>query len=220
MSAIEPTRLFPMAPVRRAVSATPVASSRAKRGLDLVLAAAAVLLFLPLLLLVALVIRAESRGAVLFRQQRTGLNGRPFRIYKFRTMRVAEDGPGIEQARRADVRVTRVGRVLRKLSLDELPQLLNVLKGDMSLVGPRPHALCHDEAWSQAVPQYFERFRARPGLTGYAQVCGLRGEVTGPDAIRDRVAADIAYIERWSFRQDLKLIAMTVPLIFNDAAAY
>jgi putative colanic acid biosynthesis UDP-glucose lipid carrier transferase len=219
MSAIEPTLLF-QTPARRTRSAMPVASSRAKRSLDFILAAAALLLFLPLLVLIALVIKAESRGAVLFRQQRTGLNGRPFRIYKLRTMRVAEDGPGIEQARREDARVTRVGRVLRKLSLDELPQLLNVLKGDMSLVGPRPHALCHDEAWSQAIPQYFERFRARPGLTGYAQVRGLRGEVTGPDAIRERVAADIAYIEQWSFRQDLKLIAMTVPLIFNDATAY
>jgi putative colanic acid biosynthesis UDP-glucose lipid carrier transferase len=219
MSAIEQTLLFEtQAP--RTTSAMPVASSRAKRGLDFVLAGAALLLFLPLLVLIALVIRGESPGTALFRQQRTGLNGRPFRIYKFRTMRVAEDGPGIEQARRQDARVTRVGRVLRKLSLDELPQLINVLKGDMSLVGPRPHALCHDEVWAQTIPQYFDRFRARPGLTGYAQVRGLRGEVTGPDSIRDRVAADNAYIERWSFLQDVKLIAMTVPLIFNDATAY
>ena len=219
MSTVEPALLF-QTRARPATSAMPVASSRAKRSLDLVLGGAALLLFLPLLVLIALAIRTESRGSALFRQQRTGLNGEPFRIYKFRTMRVAEDGPGIEQARRQDARVTRIGRLLRKLSLDELPQLLNVLKGDMSGVGPRPHARCHDEAWSQAIPQYFERFRARPGLTGYAQVRGLRGEVTSPDAIRDRVAADIAYIEQWSFRQDLKLIAMTVPLIFNDATAY
>lgn len=211
---------FSEAPALRAASRVAVASSRAKRAIDLSLAAAALLLFLPLLVLIAVAIRWESRGEALFRQQRTGLNGQPFRIYKFRTMRVVEDGPQIEQARRNDARVTRIGRLLRKLSLDELPQLLNVLKGDMSLVGPRPHALCHDEAWSRAVPRYAERFRARPGLTGYAQVRGLRGEVTRPDAIRRRVAADNAYIESWSVLEDLKLIAMTVPLMFKDAAAY
>ncbi|MDB5425754.1 MAG: pssZ [Phenylobacterium sp.] len=198
----------------------PVASSRAKRGLDLVLAGVALLLFLPLLLLIALAIRLETGGPALFRQQRTGLGGRPFRIYKFRTMRVAEDGPGLEQACRGDARVTGVGRVLRKLSLDELPQLLNVLKGEMSLVGPRPHALCHDEAWSRLIPQYADRFRTRPGLTGYAQIRGLRGEVTQLQAILDRVAADNAYIEQWSLAGDLRLIAQTVPLIFSDAAAY
>jgi putative colanic acid biosynthesis UDP-glucose lipid carrier transferase len=198
----------------------PVASSRAKRAMDVTLASAALLLFLPLLVLIAVCVRMESPGAMLFRQQRTGLNGRPFRIYKFRTMRVAEDGPGIVQARRDDTRVTHVGRVLRKLSLDELPQLINVVKGDMSLVGPRPHALCHDEAWSRALPQYADRFRARPGLTGYAQVLGFRGEVTGLDSIGNRVAADNAYIERWSLMEDVRLIAMTVPLIFHDAAAY
>jgi len=219
MSAIERTDLFD-APAMEMAAPAAVATSRTKRAIDLLLSAAALLLFLPLLLLIALAIRYESPGPALFRQQRTGLNGRAFRIYKFRTMRVAEDGPQIEQARRDDARVTRLGRLLRKLSLDELPQLLNVLKGDMSLVGPRPHALCHDEAWSRAVPRYADRFRARPGLTGYAQVRGLRGEVTQPDAIRRRVAADNAYIERWSVAEDLKLIAMTVPLMFKDTAAY
>jgi putative colanic acid biosynthesis UDP-glucose lipid carrier transferase len=218
MSAFEPI-LFSEAPdCRDATSA--VAASRAKRAIDVALSGAALLLFLPLLILIGMAIRWESEGQALFRQQRTGLNGRPFRIYKFRTMRVVEDGPNIEQAQRNDARVTRLGGLLRKLSLDELPQLLNVLKGDMSLVGPRPHALCHDEAWAHAVPRYQDRFRARPGLTGYAQVSGLRGEVTRPDAITQRVAADNAYIERWSVLGDLKLIAMTVPLIFKDAAAY
>jgi putative colanic acid biosynthesis UDP-glucose lipid carrier transferase len=198
----------------------PVATSRAKRGFDLLLAAIALLLFLPLLLLIALAIKVESGGDVLFHQQRTGMNGRPFRIHKFRTMWVAEDGPCIEQARRSDARVTGVGRLLRRLSLDELPQLINVLKGEMSLVGPRPHALSHDEIWALAIPQYADRFRTRPGLTGYAQIRGLRGEVTGLDAIRDRVAADNAYIEQWSLLADVKLILLTVPLIFADAAAY
>jgi putative colanic acid biosynthesis UDP-glucose lipid carrier transferase len=217
MSAVE-TAIARKASAAR--SQMPVASSRAKRGFDLVLAGAALLLFLPLLLLIALAIRAENRGPVLFSQQRSGLHGRPFRIYKFRTMWVAEDGPQVEQAQRIDARVTAVGRILRKLSLDELPQLFNVLKGEMSLVGPRPHALSHDEAWSALAPQYADRFRARPGLTGYAQVSGLRGEVTSPEAIRDRVAADNTYIEQWSFAGDVKLIAMTVPLIFTDEAAY
>lgn len=218
MSALE-TIIFSEAPDPRE-AAPAVAASRAKRAIDVALSGAALLLFLPLLILIAVAIRWESEGQALFRQQRTGLNGRPFRIYKFRTMRVVEDGPNIEQAQRNDARVTRVGGLLRKLSFDELPQLLNVLKGDMSLVGPRPHALCHDEAWAHAVPRYQDRFRARPGLTGYAQVSGLRGEVTRPDAITQRVAADNAYIERWSVLGDLKLIAMTVPLIFKDAAAY
>jgi putative colanic acid biosynthesis UDP-glucose lipid carrier transferase len=219
MSVAETTLAF-KATAARAPPAMPVSASRAKRSLDLTLAGAALLLFLPLLLLVALAIMIESGGPVLFRQQRTGLNGRPFRIYKFRTMRVAEDGAVVQQAQRDDARVTGVGRLLRKLSLDELPQLLNVVKGEMSLVGPRPHALCHDEAWAQWTPDYADRFRARPGLTGYAQICGLRGEVRAPQAIRDRVAADNAYIEQWSFAGDLKLIAMTLPLIFNDATAY
>lgn len=214
--------LAPTSPIEPAIArgAPPVASSRAKRAMDVTLAGAALLLFLPLLVLVALAVCAESPGAALFRQRRTGLNGRPFRILKFRTMRVAEDGDHMAQAQRNDARVTRIGRVLRKLSLDELPQLVNVLNGDMSLVGPRPHALCHDEAWSCEIPQYTDRFRARPGLTGYAQVRGFRGEVTGPEAIRDRVAADNAYIERWSLLEDVRLIALTVPLLFHDAAAY
>ena len=207
----------------RASAARPqmrVASSRAKRSLDLALAGAALLLFLPLLLLIALAIKAENGGPVLFSQQRSGLHGRPFRIYKFRTMWVAEDGPRIEQAQRIDIRVTNVGRILRRLSRDELPQLFNVLKGEMSLVGPRPHALSHDEAWLDSVPHYADRFRARPGLTGYAQIRGLRGEVTRPEDIGDRVAADNAYIEQWSFLGDVMLIAGTIPLIFSDEAAY
>jgi putative colanic acid biosynthesis UDP-glucose lipid carrier transferase len=201
-------------------SVMPVANSVTKRALDLMVALAALLLFLPLLLLIAAAIKMDSRGAVLFRQRRTGLNGKPFRIYKFRTMWVAEDGADVQQASRVDARVTSVGRVLRRLSLDELPQLLNIVRGEMSFVGPRPHALAHDEVWSLTVSGYKERFRARPGLTGYAQTRGLRGEVRGLDAICDRVAADNEYIEQWTFAGDLKLIAKTIPLLFHDAAAY
>lgn len=197
-----------------------VATSRRKRGFDIAAAGLALLVFLPLLLLIALAIRLEGGGPVLFRQQRTGLNGRPFRIYKFRTMRVMEDGDAIAQASRGDVRVTRLGGVLRKLSLDELPQILNILMGDMSVVGPRPHALSHDLAWACAIPGYADRFRTRPGLTGQAQVLGLRGEITSLEALAARIAADNAYIDSWSFRRDLVLVARTAPLVFGDPRAF
>lgn len=201
--------------------ATPsVVASRRKRAFDLSAAGLALLAFLPLLLLIAVAIRLEGGGPVLFRQQRTGLNGRAFRIYKFRTMRVMEDGGAMAQATRGDARVTKVGGILRKLSLDELPQLLNILAGDMSVVGPRPHALSHDQAWAGAVPGYAARFRARPGLTGRAQVLGFRGEITSTELLAARIAADNAYIDAWSFRTDLALVARTVPLLLGDQRAF
>lgn len=196
------------------------ALSRRKRAFDIAVAGVALLVFLPLLVLVGTAIWMESQGPVLFRQQRTGLNGRPFRIYKFRTMRVTEDGEGVRQAVRGDTRVTPLGAILRHLSLDELPQLLNVLKGEMSIVGPRPHALAHDAEWAERVPGYGGRFRTRPGLTGAAQVAGHRGEVTGDEGILLRVAADNAYIDRWSFARDLRLVARTIPLLLGDARAF
>jgi putative colanic acid biosynthesis UDP-glucose lipid carrier transferase len=202
------------------VESAAVARSLRKRAFDIVLSALALLIFLPLLLVIGTAIWMESDGPVLFRQQRTGLNGRPFRIYKFRTMRVMEDGAGLRQATRGDSRVTPLGALLRKLSIDELPQLLNVLRGEMSIVGPRPHALAHDELWSRGIPGYAGRFRTRPGLTGEAQVRGFRGEVTSDDGIRGRIAADNRYVDNWSFRADLRLIAQTVPLLFGDANAF
>jgi putative colanic acid biosynthesis UDP-glucose lipid carrier transferase len=198
----------------------PVVASRRKRAFDVTAAGLALLAFLPLLLLIALAIWLEGGGPILFRQQRTGLNGRPFRIYKFRTMRVMEDAGPVTQAKRGDARITPLGGVLRKLSLDELPQLLNILAGDMSVVGPRPHALSHDQAWAGVVPGYAARFRARPGLTGRAQVQGYRGEITSPEVLAARIAADNAYIDTWSFRTDLALVARTVPLLFGDAQAF
>ncbi|HEY1926586.1 MAG TPA: sugar transferase [Caulobacteraceae bacterium] len=214
-----PSRVCPAA-VASPRSEAAAAQSQRKRAFDLVAAALALLLFLPLLCLIAAAIRLESGGPVLFRQARTGLGGEPFRIFKFRTMRVAEDGPTVTQATRGDARVTPLGAVLRKLSLDELPQLLNVLRGEMSFVGPRPHAVSHDLQWAAALTSYSGRFRARPGLTGLAQVQGLRGEITSPEALKARVDADIAYIETWSFVGDLKLILRTVPLLFGDARAF
>lgn len=196
------------------------ATSRRKRAFDIVMSFGALLVFLPLLLVIAALVRLESRGPALFRQRRTGLNGRIITVFKFRTMTVTEDGDTVRQATRDDARVTALGAVLRKLSLDELPQLLNVLRGDMSLIGPRPHAVAHDEAWSKVVAGYDRRFRARPGLTGYAAVCGFRGEVKELQAIIDRVESDNEYIDTWSFGLDMKIVWRTLPLIFGDSRAY
>ena len=197
-----------------------VATSKRKRAFDIILSAGALLFFLPLLLTVALLIRLESPGSALFRQRRTGLNGVIFTVFKFRTMTVTEDGDTFRQATQGDKRVTPLGAVLRKFSIDELPQLLNVLRGEMSLIGPRPHAVAHDEAWSEQAPDYTRRFRAKPGLTGYAAVCGFRGEVKELQAIIDRVGADNEYIDTWTFGLDMKIIWRTIPLIFGDERAY
>jgi lipopolysaccharide/colanic/teichoic acid biosynthesis glycosyltransferase len=201
-------------------SSYPVATHPLKRLLDVGMAGFALLLFLPLLLVVMMVIRLETPGSSIFRQRRTGYRGKVFTIYKFRTMTVTEDCDQVRQATKGDERVTEVGALLRKLSIDELPQLWNVLKGDMSIVGPRPHALAHDEYYGALIPTYAARFRAKPGLTGYAQVNGFRGEIQDPQAMSDRVAADNRYIEEWSPALDLAILARTVPLIFRDPRAY
>ena len=198
----------------------PVATSRLKRVFDIVVAAWALLLFLPLLLMVMAAIQIESPGPAIFRQRRTGYRGQIFTILKFRTMTVAEDAGEVRQATRNDERVTALGALLRKLSIDELPQLWNVLRGDMSIVGPRPHALAHDDYYGGLIPTYAARFRAKPGLTGYAQVNGFRGEVNDMRCMSDRVAADNSYIEEWSPALDLAILAKTVPLVFRDPRAY
>lgn len=207
-------------PAARPLTRSACAASRRKRAFDILMAFCALMVFLPLLLTIALLVRLESRGPALFRQRRTGLHGEVFTVFKFRTMTVAEDGDTIRQATRGDARVTGLGTILRKFSLDELPQLLNVLRGDMSLIGPRPHAVAHDEAWAKQVPGYERRFRARPGLTGYAAVCGFRGEVKELQAIIDRIESDNEYIDTWSFALDMKIIWRTLPLIFGDTRAY
>jgi putative colanic acid biosysnthesis UDP-glucose lipid carrier transferase len=191
-----------------------------KRAMDVTLALLALIFFSPLLLLISLAIMIESPGPVLFSQARGGLGGRPFRIFKFRTMRVAEDGPEVRQATRQDPRVTRLGAFLRKTSLDELPQLINVLLGDMSLVGPRPHALCHDLEFAAVVPIYANRAAVRPGLTGLAQVSGCRGEVRSIDDVVRRVQHDVAYIDNWSLGLDLRILAATCVKVFFDDKAY
>ena len=197
-----------------------VASSVVKRGFDIVVALFALLLFLPLLLLVMIVIQIESPGRAIFRQRRTGYHGEIFTILKFRTMTVTEDSGEIRQATKDDVRVTKVGAILRRLSIDELPQLWNVLRGDMSIVGPRPHALVHDEYYGAMIPTYANRFRAKPGLTGYAQVNGFRGEISELRCMSDRIAADNSYIEHWSLALDAAILLKTIPLVFRDPNAY
>jgi putative colanic acid biosysnthesis UDP-glucose lipid carrier transferase len=203
------------APLQSAVAIHPV-----KRAADILTAGFALLLFLPLFLVVIMAIRMESPGPAIFKQRRTGYRGRVFTIYKFRTMTVTEDSGEIRHATKNDARVTEIGALLRKLSIDELPQLVNVLKGDMSIVGPRPHALAHDELYGALIPTYAARFRARPGLTGFAQVNGFRGEIRDTGAMSDRVAADNSYIDEWSPTLDLAILIKTVPLIFHDPRAY
>jgi putative colanic acid biosynthesis UDP-glucose lipid carrier transferase len=176
---------------------------------------------LPVCLLVALAIRIDSPGPVLFKQRRSGFNGRDFWVYKFRTMRAEDSVPeGVTKATlRADPRVTRVGNILRRTSLDELPQLINVLRGEMSIIGPRPHAVDHDQQFARIIRQYYARHRVRPGITGWAQVNGLRGSVVEDEQIRRRVAFDLWYIENWSIFFDLRILLMTpfVGLVHRNA---
>jgi lipopolysaccharide/colanic/teichoic acid biosynthesis glycosyltransferase len=182
----------------------------AKSVLDAGLAALGLVVLSPLLILVTIAIRLDATGPVLFRQTRTGLNGKPFRIYKFRIMTVQEDGPVVDQATEAGPRVTRIGCILRQTGLDEVPQLLNVIRGEMALVGPRSHTLAQDEYYRRAIPAYTRRFAVKPGITGWAQVNGERGPTPTVVDMQRRVALDLWYIERWSLALDVKILARTV----------
>jgi Undecaprenyl-phosphate glucose phosphotransferase len=177
--------------------------------------------FSPLLLLIALAIKLESKGPVLFRQNRHGFNNKEFVIFKFRTMfheRPLEDG--VPQAKRDDPRVTRVGAFLRRTSLDELPQLLNVIDGTMSIVGPRPHAVEHNDQYSKVINSYFARHRVKPGITGWAQVNGFRGETQTSDKMQARCDYDVHYIENWSIILDIRILVMTVFVLASQKNAY
>lgn len=191
-----------------------------KRMIDLIGAGFALAILAPLLALAAVAIKLDSPGPIFFRQQRCGFNGRIFLIRKFRTMHVLEDGPVILQANRADRRVTRVGKWLRRTSFDELPQLLNVLDGSMSLVGPRPHALAHDGEFDKLVRNYALRRRVRPGLTGWAQVHGCRGPTPTAVTIETRVQYDLWYIDNWSLRLDLAILLRTPIEVLRGRNAY
>jgi Undecaprenyl-phosphate glucose phosphotransferase len=191
---------------------------------DRVLAALILLLVAPLMLLVALAIKLASPGPVLYRQARYGFNNEVIEVYKFRTMHVDDcdrgGGTSLAQARRDDPRITPLGRLLRRTSLDELPQLLNVLKGDMSLVGPRPHAVAHNVQYARLIDEYLARHRVKPGITGWAQVNGLRGETDTLAKMQKRVQHDLYYIENWSLGFDLRIILMTLLVVLNDPNAY
>ena len=197
-----------------------IRQSRIKRVIDFFGAGIGFLVLLPVLSVIALAILLESRGPIFFRQRRSGRDGKVFVIYKFRTMHVLEDGSDIVQATRNDGRTTAVGRFLRRSSIDELPQLLNVLKGEMSLVGPRPHALAHDVYYGELVSGYESRFRTKPGLTGLAQVSGLRGQTLVVGAMAARIEKDLEYIREWTFFMDIKILLKTVMIFAFHPAAY
>ncbi len=181
-----------------------------KRMFDAGVAALAlVVLAVPLLLLLA-AIRIDSPGPAIFRQRRRGFNQREFTVYKFRTMSSASPGSVFQQTLRADPRITRLGAILRKYNLDELPQLVNVLRGEMSLVGPRPHAVEHDDQYVTEIEAYANRNKMKPGITGLAQINGCRGATETTDQMADRVRLDVAYVDNWSIALDLKIIIMTI----------
>jgi exopolysaccharide biosynthesis polyprenyl glycosylphosphotransferase len=222
---------------RHSVERMPIAAARAahsgtarggalflKGAMDCLGAALALVLLAPILLTIAILIRLEDGGPVLYRQTRSGLDHRPFEILKFRTMRPGAAEPGrrdrLAQARPGDARVTRIGRWLRRYSLDELPQLLNVLRGQMSLVGPRPHAVAHDEHYAALIPGYAARRRVKPGITGWAQIAGLRGETREVGQMAARVAHDLWYIEHWSLGLDLRILLRTLAGGFLGPNAY
>jgi len=181
-----------------------------KRAIDLAISMLAICLTAPLLLVVACAIKLDSSGPVVFTQARRGLNGRQFRIFKFRTMTVLQDGPIVDQAREGDPRVTKVGFWLRRSSIDELPQLVNVLRGEMSLVGPRPHAVAHDEFYSRVIEEYVIRQRVKPGLTGWAQVNGARGPTPELSHMADRIRLDAWYVKNQSLALDLSILVKTL----------
>lgn len=191
-----------------------------KRLFDVCLSASALLIASPIFLLVALAVRLSSPGPVIFRQRRYGLDGQEIIVYKFRTMSVTEDGTEIRQASRLDSRVTRVGAILRRTSIDELPQLVNVLQGRMSLVGPRPHAVAHNEMYRKLIKGYMVRHKVLPGITGLAQVSGCRGETSSVEAMEARVKYDIDYLRHWSLTLDLKILLLTAVKIVWDDSAY
>ena len=172
------------------------------------------------MLLIAIGVRRSSPGPVLFRQRRYGLDGRQIVIYKFRTMFVLEDGDTVRQATHNDDRITAFGRFLRRTSLDELPQFINVLQGRMSIVGPRPHAVAHNETYRKLIDGYMMRHKVKPGVTGWAQVNGLRGETDTVEKMQRRIEYDLAYLRNWSLRLDLLIIAKTVLVLLGDRRAY
>jgi undecaprenyl-phosphate glucose phosphotransferase len=191
-----------------------------KRGMDILLAASALVFFLPVMALTAIAIKLDGPGPVIFRQHRKGFNGKQFIMFKFRTMTVQEDGASVVQATPDDPRVTAIGRLLRSASIDELPQLLNVLKGEMSLIGPRPHALAHDNYFEKILSDYAFRHHVKPGVTGWAQCNGARGPTPSVEQISERVKLDLWYINNWSLWLDIHILFKTFFEVLRKRNAY
>ncbi len=191
-----------------------------KRAEDLVVGFLITLMISPVLIFIAIGVKFSSPGNVIFKQRRYGFNGEEIFVWKFRSMTVSEDGPNIPQAQKNDPRVTKFGEFLRRTSLDELPQFINVLQGRMSIVGPRPHAVAHNEYYRKLIPGYMLRHKVKPGITGWAQVNGWRGETDTLGKMQKRVEFDLAYIREWSFWLDMKIIIMTIFKGFNGKNAY
>jgi putative colanic acid biosynthesis UDP-glucose lipid carrier transferase len=192
----------------------------AKRLTDISFSTLVLVLLLPLLVVIAIMVKLSSPGPIIFKQRRYGLDGQEIAVYKFRTMQVTEDGAQIRQASKTDGRITRVGGMLRRSSMDELPQLVNVLQGRMSLVGPRPHAVAHNEEYRKLIKGYMVRHKVLPGITGLAQVNGCRGETSKLEEMEARVNYDLDYLRHWSPMLDIKILLLTVVKIFRDDKAY
>ncbi len=191
-----------------------------KRITDIVLALVLLVIAAPLMLVLSALVKTTSRGPAIFKQRRYGLDGREITVYKFRTMFVLEDGASVVQATRADARITPVGRFMRRYSLDELPQLLNVLQGHMSLVGPRPHAIAHNEEYRKLIKGYMIRHKVPPGITGLAQINGCRGETARVEDMQARINYDLEYLRRWTPLLDLKILFLTAVRLLRDENAY
>src|SRR5437588_237211 len=196
------------------------ASGLLKRASDIVLSLLILVLIAPLFAAIALAVKLGSSGPVIFRQRRYGLDGEEIVVYKFRSMRVIEDGDAIRQCTRDDERVTWVGAFLRRTSLDELPQFINVLQGRMSIVGPRPHAVAHNELYRKLIKGYMQRHKVKPGITGWAQVNGLRGETTTLERMQARVEHDLDYLRNWSLGLDLYIMVKTVWVVLRGENAH
>ena len=191
-----------------------------KRLSDIVLSTIILILISPLMLIIALAVKIGSPGPIIFKQRRCGLDGQEIVIYKFRSMTVTEDDGAIAQAQVNDARVTRLGALLRRTSCDELPQFVNVLQGHMSIVGPRPHAIAHNEIYRKLIKGYMMRHKVKPGITGWAQVNGYRGETKTLDKMQSRIDFDLDYLRNWSLRLDLYIIYKTIGLVIKDQMAY
>lgn len=195
-------------------------NSMVKRASDIVIGAAILVTLAPLMLVIALAVRLSSPGPIIFRQRRYGLYGEEIMVYKFRSMTVMENGDNVPQARKDDQRVTRIGAFLRRSSLDELPQFINVLQGRMSIVGPRPHAVAHNEQYRKLIKGYMLRHKVKPGITGWAQVNGLRGETATLDRMEARIQHDLDYLRNWSLWLDLWIILRTVKVVLTRQNAH